>query len=80
MATTQNTLGLTLFTRARTALDTLRKDQRGAAFVEYVIVVGLIAIVCIVAFNQFGTAVQTKVNQQREAITTMGGGGTGGGN
>jgi Flp pilus assembly pilin Flp len=60
--------------RAQNALAELRSDQRGAAFVEYVIVVGLVAIVCILAFNQFGDAVKGKVNQQKDAIVNMGSG------
>jgi Flp pilus assembly pilin Flp len=57
--------------RARAALARLSADQRGASFVEYVIVVGLIAIVCIVAFGDFGTAVEGKVQEQTNAINNM---------
>lgn len=49
----------------------LARDERGASFVEYVIVVGLVAIVCIVAFGKFGTAINDKVEDQTKAITEM---------
>jgi Flp pilus assembly pilin Flp len=57
--------------RARDLLARLRHDERGASFVEYVIVVGLVAIVCIFAFGEFGKAVDTKVKQQTNAVTNM---------
>jgi Flp pilus assembly pilin Flp len=60
-----------LLARTREALASLRRDQRGASFVEYVIVVGLVAIVCIFAFGEFGKAVDTKVKKQTQAITNM---------
>jgi Flp pilus assembly pilin Flp len=49
----------------------LRQDQRGASFVEYVIVVGLVAIVCIFAFGKFGSAINKKVEDQTKSIETM---------
>ena len=60
-----------LLAKARVTLARLRSDQRGASFVEYVIVVGLIAIVCIVAFGDFGEAVEQKVQDQTRAIENM---------
>ena len=57
----------------------LVRDTRGANLVEYIMLVGLIAILCIVAFNQFGGAVRTKLDQEKGAIdginSTAGGGG-----
>jgi Flp pilus assembly pilin Flp len=47
------------------------RDERGASFIEYVIVCGLVAIAAIGAFTQFGTAVQTRINTERQAIETM---------
>ena len=49
----------------------LRDDQRGASFVEYVIVVGLVAIVCIMAFDKFGRAINKKVEAQTKSIEEM---------
>ena len=63
-----NTSGLSA---ARAGLRRLRADERGASFVEYVIVVGLVAIVCIIAFGEFGKAVDSKVKQQTTAINNM---------
>lgn len=49
----------------------LARDERGASFIEYVIVCGLVAIAAIGAFNTFGTAVQTKIGQETNAINNM---------
>lgn len=40
------------------------KSTRGAGFVEYIVLVGLVALFCIVAYRAFGQAVTTKVNAQ----------------
>lgn len=57
----------------------LARDTRGANLVEYIMLVGLIAILCIVAFNQFGGAVKAKLTEEKGAIdginSTAGGGG-----
>lgn len=42
----------------------LLKSTRGAGFVEYIVLVGLVALFCIVAYRAFGTAVTAKVNAQ----------------
>lgn len=62
---------ISLRSRLHDALARLGRDERGASFVEYVIVVGLVAIVCIVAFGDFGKAVDKKVKDQTNAITNM---------
>jgi Flp pilus assembly pilin Flp len=67
----RNSASLSLHARLQVALARLRRDERGASFVEYVIVVGLVAIVCIVAFGDFGKAVDKKVKDQTKAITEM---------
>jgi Flp pilus assembly pilin Flp len=46
----------------------LFRSTRGAGFVEYIILVGLVALFCIVAYRAFGTAVTNKVNQQGTAV------------
>ncbi|MDB4933798.1 MAG: Flp/Fap pilin component [Labilithrix sp.] len=55
------------------------RDTRGANLVEYIMLVGLIAILCIVAFRQFGDVVEKKIGQEKSAIdainATTGGGG-----
>ena len=57
----------------------LARDERGASFIEYVIVAGLVAIAAIGAFRLFGTAVTTQIDAERGAIEGMGVGGGGGG-
>jgi Flp pilus assembly pilin Flp len=54
-----------ILTRAKTALENLRRDQSGAALIEYALVVGLVAVVSIASL----TALQGKVNT---AYTTIG--------
>jgi pilus assembly protein Flp/PilA len=44
------------------------RAQRGANLVEYIMLVGLIAILCIVAFNQFGSSIKTKMGEEKAAI------------
>lgn len=67
-----------LWTRSVAALRALRDDRRGASFVEYVIVVGLVAIISIVAFQTFGQAIVTKLGEettQVQGLQISGGGG-----
>lgn len=47
----------------KTALMNVIRDQRGAGFTEYLILVGLIAIVCIVAFGAFGESISNKTDE-----------------
>lgn len=54
-------------------LQELARDTRGAGFVEYIILVGLVALFCIVAYQAFGTAVTAKVTQQAGKVTGIGG-------
>jgi pilus assembly protein Flp/PilA len=46
------------------ASKTLVKDTRGANLVEYILLVGLIAIVAMVGFQKFGKSVNDKVKSQ----------------
>jgi Flp pilus assembly pilin Flp len=57
-----------LWTRSLAALRALREDRRGASFVEYVIVVGLVAIISIVAFQTFGQAIVTKLGEETTQV------------
>jgi Flp pilus assembly pilin Flp len=54
--------------RIRIPLRGLIRDQRGAAIVEYLIIVGLIAIICIFAYRKFGEAVDTKIKGQTTKV------------
>lgn len=53
------------------AVNELHGDQRGASFVEYVIVVGLVAIISIVAFQNFGKAIVTKLGEETSAVSGL---------
>ncbi len=46
----------------------LARDRRGAAITEYIIIVGLIAILAIGAYKAFGGAISAKVNSQTQKI------------
>lgn len=48
------------------------KDEEGAALVEYALLIGLIAVVCIVAITQLGLAISGKLNT---ACASLGGSG-----
>jgi pilus assembly protein Flp/PilA len=46
----------------------LVRDRRGANMVEYIILVGIVALLAIVAFRTFNTSVKTKVTEQAGAV------------
>jgi len=46
----------------------LARDTRGAGFVEYIILVGIVALFCIAAYRTFGNAVTTKVQNQATEV------------
>jgi Flp pilus assembly pilin Flp len=51
---------------------TLLKDTRGeTGFVEWIIIVGVIAIFCIVAFSNIGKAIDTAGNNKATQITGL---------
>lgn len=49
-------------------LQALARDTRGAGFVEYIILVGLVALFCILAYRAFGEQVSNKVQEQGNAV------------
>src|SRR5262245_66225289 len=49
----------------------LRRDARGANLVEYIIVVGLIAIVAIGGFRLFGSSVNDKADRQAACVHSL---------
>lgn len=57
----------TTVSKPRTLLGLIR-DQRGAGMTEYIILVGVIAMLAIVAFRFFGSSVSTKINQQSDTV------------
>jgi Flp pilus assembly pilin Flp len=50
----------------------LSGDTRGAGFVEYIILVGLVALFSIVAYQAFGDAITAKVNEQAGKVQGIG--------
>ena len=44
------------------------KDTRGANLVEYIILVGVIALIAIAGFKMFGTKVQDKIQEQGGSV------------
>jgi pilus assembly protein Flp/PilA len=46
----------------------LVKDTRGAGMVEYIILVGVIAILAMGAFKTFGSTVQSKIKGQNGTV------------
>ena len=46
----------------------LIKDSRGASLVEYIILVGVVALISITAFKLFGGKVQDKTGRQGETV------------
>jgi pilus assembly protein Flp/PilA len=54
----------------RRAIEQLRRDERGATMTEYLILVGVVALIGLAAFQTFGGDVARQVNAQ--ATTVMG--------
>ncbi len=60
----------------KTTLSNLRslalvRDTRGANMVEYIAILGLVAIAAITAFTTFGSAVQTEVTNASTKVQTL---------
>lgn len=53
-------------------LDRIIRDQRGASFVEYLILIGVIAIVGIIAFGEFGDKVGEKARDFGGRVESLG--------
>ena len=49
----------------------LLRDQKGAGMTEYIIRVGVIAMLASVAFRFFGSSVSTKINQQAGTVNNI---------
>jgi pilus assembly protein Flp/PilA len=48
----------------------LGRDTRGANMVEYIILVGVIAILALGAFKKFGTKINDKINSDTGTVDT----------
>jgi Flp pilus assembly pilin Flp len=51
----------------------LLKDTRGANLVEYIILVGVVALIAIAGFKIFGSQVEAKVNEQADSVGSING-------
>ncbi len=49
----------------------MARDDRGASFVEYIILVGLVAIVGMAGFKTFGFQVRAKIDQQSVTVSAV---------
>jgi pilus assembly protein Flp/PilA len=54
-----------------TKLNHLVRDTRGANMVEYIILVGVVAILAMAGFKMFGTSVQQKIQQQGDTVGSV---------
>ena len=47
----------------------LLRDTRGANMVEYIILVGLVALIALVGFDQFGRNAKEKITNQATSVS-----------
>jgi Flp pilus assembly pilin Flp len=52
----------------RQAVARFMQEREGASFIEYIIVVGLVAIIAITAFTEFGDKVVAKLRDETQAL------------
>jgi Flp pilus assembly pilin Flp len=50
------------------SLAALARDERGAQLVEYIILVGMVAIVAMAGFKTFGFTLRAKIDQQAATV------------
>ncbi|HEX3524452.1 MAG TPA: Flp family type IVb pilin [Stellaceae bacterium] len=55
----------------RKLMNRLRRDDEGAALVEYGMLVGLIAVICVVAVTTLGTEVSTAFSRIAGALSGL---------
>jgi pilus assembly protein Flp/PilA len=55
----------------RKLMNRLRRDDEGAALVEYGMLVGLIAVICVVAVTTLGTEVSTAFSKMASALSGL---------
>jgi Flp pilus assembly pilin Flp len=59
---------LAMFHRAGDVARRLHRDERGATLVEYIVLVGVVALIGLAAFKTFGTAVAGRVTNQATTV------------
>ena len=52
-------------------IDRFRREEEGAALVEYGMLVGLIAVICVVAVTALGTEVSTAFSKIADQLTSL---------
>jgi pilus assembly protein Flp/PilA len=52
-------------------LSALAGDERGAQMVEYIILVGMVAILALAGFKTFGSTLREKVDQQADTVSVI---------
>lgn len=57
-----------MFHSLRHALRRFRRDTRGANMVEYILLVGVVALIAIAGFKLFGSKVREKVDEQSTSV------------
>ena len=55
----------------RKLINRLRRDDEGAALVEYGMLVGLIAVICVVAVTTLGTEVSTAFSKIASTLSSL---------
>jgi len=55
----------------RKLINCLRRDDEGAALVEYGMLVGLIAVICVVAVTTLGTEVSTAFSKIASSLSSL---------
>ena len=55
----------------RSLIKRFRRDDEGAALVEYGMLVGLIAVICVVAVTTLGTEVSTAFSKIAAALSAV---------
>ena len=55
----------------RTKLQRWLRDARGASLVEYIIVLGVVALLAVAAFETFGTSVRSKITQEAGKVNAI---------
>ena len=58
--------------KMRAMMRRLKSDTLGANMVEYIILVGIVALLAIAAFKTFNTKLTAKVNEQSTKVSGIG--------
>jgi Flp pilus assembly pilin Flp len=56
-----------------TELKKVAHDQRGASLIEYVLLIGVVALIAVAGFRVFGASVMAKIAQQAASVATING-------